>query len=340
WNRETAPSVMNVVSTRLRQRDLVSLLLVSKSILRNLTSCPSLWLVLDFHEMNDAGDRLLAALSLPRYQNVKQINLEFAHDIEDSHLEIVKDKFGRSIEHLEVLNLNGCQKISDVGIRSITHNSPQLKCFSIYWNVRVSDVAIENLVTNCKFIVDLNISGCKKITDEGLKLIAENYRALQLLNLTRCIKLTDEGLHMISQKCSSLKSLNLYALSSLTDAAYRNVALLVNLQDLDLCGAQNLSDEGLSSIAKCKNLVAINLTWCIRITDRGVIAIAEGCRNLEFLSLFGIVGVTDASLAALSRSCSDTLTTLDVNGCIGVKRRDRGQLLELFPKLKCFKVHS
>lgn len=28
----------------------------------------------------------------PRYKNVKQINLEFAQDIEDNHLELLRDK--------------------------------------------------------------------------------------------------------------------------------------------------------------------------------------------------------------------------------------------------------
>ncbi|KAL0346306.1 UNVERIFIED_CONTAM: F-box protein [Sesamum radiatum] len=319
WNKETVPKVMNIVSTRLPQRDLISLLLVSPWIHRNLISHPSLWLVLDFHEMNNAGDRLVAALSLSRYQNVKHINLEFARDIEDKHLEIVKSKCGQSVKNLEVLNLNGCQKISDLGIEFITYNCSKLKVFSIYWNVRVSDLGIRNLVKNCKLVIDLNLSGCKNITDESLKLIAENYQGLQLLNLTRCIKLTDGGLQMILLKCSSLQSLNLYALSSFTDVAYKKISLLVHLRFLDLCGAQNLSDDGLSCIAKCKNLISLNLTWCVQVTDHGVIAIAEGCRSLEFLSLFGIVGVTDKSLEALASFCSNTITTLDVNGCIGIK---------------------
>lgn len=340
WNRETVPKVMNIVSTRLPQRDLINLLLLSPWINRNLISHPSLWLVLDFHEMSNAGNRLLSALSLPRYQNVKHIILEFARDIEDKHLEIVKTKCGHTIKNIEILNLNGCQKISDAGIEFITCNCPKLKIFSIYWNIRVSDLGIRNLVNNCKFMIDLNLSGCKNVTDESLELIAENYQGLQLLNLTRCVKLTDKGLQMVLVNCSSLESLNLYALSSFTDAAYKKISLLTHLQFLDLCGAQNLSDDGLSCIAKCKDLSLLNLTWCVRVTDEGVIAIAEGCRSLEFLSLFGIVGVTDKSLEALSRGCSGTITTLDVNGCIGIKRRSHDQLLQLFPKLKCFKVHS
>ncbi|KAK6126844.1 hypothetical protein DH2020_039405 [Rehmannia glutinosa] len=284
WNKETVPKVMNIVSTKLPQRDLISLLLVSPWINRNLISHPSLWLVLDFHEMNNAGDRLVSALSLSRYQNVKHINLEFARDIEEKHLEIVKNKVcGHCIRNLEVLNLNGCQKISDTGIELITYNCPKLKVFSIYWNVRVSDLGIKNLVKNCKLVIDLNVSGY---------------------------------------------------------VAYKKISLLIHLQFLDLCGAQNLSDDGLSCISKCKNLVSLNLTWCVRVTDEGVIAIGESCRSLEFLSLFGIVGVTDKSLEALSSSCSNTITTLDVNGCIGIKRRSHDQLLRLFPKLRCFKVHS
>ncbi|EEF31211.1 ubiquitin-protein ligase, putative [Ricinus communis] len=340
WSRETIPKVMKIVSTTISQKDVISLLLVSPWLHHSLISYPSLWLALDFREMNKAGDRLISALSLPRYRHVKQINLEFAQDIEDRHLQVIQSKASSSLQNLESLNLNGCQKISDKGIEAITSACPNLKVFSIYWNVRVTDVGIKQLVENCKHIVDLNLSGCKNISDKSLQLVADLYQDIELLDLTRCIKLTDDGLQQILSKCSSLKSLNLYALSTFTDKAYRNISNLAHLRILDLCGAQNLSDEGLSCIAKCKNLTSLNLTWCVRVTNAGVIAIAEGCTYLEFLSLFGIVGVTDKCLEALSRSCSNTITTLDVNGCIGIKRRSRDELLQLFPHLRCFKVHS
>lgn len=267
--------------------------------------------------MNNAGDRLVAAVSLSRYQHVKQINLEFAQDMEDKHLELIRDKCMDSLQNLEYLNLNGCQKISDKGVEAITSTSPILKVFSIYWNVRVTDIGISHLVKNCKLIVDLNLSGCKNITDRSLQLVADNYQELESLNITRCIKVTDGGLQQILLKCSPLKCLNLYALSSFTDEAYKRMQSLVHLRFLDLCGAQNLSDQGLFCIAKCKNLRSLNLTC-----------------------LFGIVGVTDNCLEALSRFCSNTITTLDVNGCIGIKRRSREELLQLFPYVRCFKVHS
>ncbi|KAD7117395.1 hypothetical protein E3N88_04663 [Mikania micrantha] len=56
--------------------------------------------VLDFHEMNNAGDRLLAALSLTRYHNVKQIIREFE-----------KGVLMGSNENLVIINIYGPQSI-------------------------------------------------------------------------------------------------------------------------------------------------------------------------------------------------------------------------------------
>ncbi|KAK4777243.1 hypothetical protein SAY86_005931 [Trapa natans] len=316
WSRETVPKALKIVSARLYQRDLISLLLVSPWLNQTLVSYPPLWLVLDLREVSNAGNRLVNALSLPRYRYVKQINLEFAQGVEDEHFELLKKKCPESLRDLEILNLNGCQKISDKGIGAVTSICANLKVFSVYWNVRYN------------------------ISDSSLEVIAKNYKELESLNITRCVKLTDKGVQHILLSCSLLQYLNLYALSHFTDKLYKKISHLTNLKFLDLCGAQNLSDDGLTCISKCKNLKSLNLTWCVGVTDRGVIAIAEGCTSLEFLSLFGIAGVTDKCLEALSRTCSKTLATLDVNGCIGIKSRSHEELLVLFPHLTCFKVHS
>ncbi|CAL4888493.1 unnamed protein product [Urochloa decumbens] len=340
WCRETVPRVMELVSPRLTQRDVCALLAVSPWCYRALVANPRLWEVLDMREMKNAGDRLISALSLARYRHLKVLNLEFAQNIEDWHFVHLKEMSGISLENLEFLNLNACQKISDKGIEAITSLCPNLQGLSIYWIVGLTDLSIGHITKNCRQIVDLNLSGCKKISDKGMSLIANSYQGLKKLNITRCVKLTDGGLKEVLQRCSLLESLNLYALSSFTDKVYKDIGLLSNLTFLDLCGAQNLTDDGLVCISRCGGLTYLNLTWCVRVTDAGVIAIAQGCRSLELLSLFGIVAVTDACLEALSKSCSNSLRTLDVNGCVGIKRRSRDDLLKLFPLLSCFKVHS
>lgn len=340
WCRETVPRVMELVSPRLPQRDACALLAVSPWCHRALVANPKLWEVLDLHEMNKAGDRLISAISLPRYCHLKIINLEFAQDIDDRHFVRLKEMGCTSLQELELLNINACQKVSDKGIETITSLCPNLRALSIYWIVGLTDLTIRHIVQNCKHIVDLNLSGCKNISDKGMQLVADNYEGLKKLNITRCIKLTDDGLQEVLQKCSSLESLNLYALSSFSDKVYKKIGSLTNLTFLDLCGAQNVTDDGLSCISRCVCLTYLNLSWCVRVTDVGVVAIAQGCRSLQLLSLFGIVGVTDVCLEALSKHCSRSLTTLDVNGCIGIKKRSRDDLIQLFPLLRCFKVHS
>ncbi|KAJ0653880.1 putative leucine-rich repeat domain superfamily [Helianthus annuus] len=203
---------------------------------------------------------------------------------------------------------------------------------------KVTDVCISHLVNNCKHIVHLNLSGCEGISDKSLQMITESYLHLESRDITRCVKITDGGLQHVMVKCSGLKSLNLYALSSFTNGVYKKMLLLAHLRFLDLCA--------LFSIAKSKSIRTLNLTWYVRVTDAGVIAIGQGCtlalllNFLVFRNLFGIVGVTEKCLEALLKLCSNTLTKVDVNECIGIKRRSREELLQLFPYVRCFKVHS
>ncbi|ONK65578.1 uncharacterized protein A4U43_C07F38530 [Asparagus officinalis] len=211
WAKETTPKIIKIICSRnnpsLSQRDLYSLLLVSPSCYRALLSVPNLWETLDLREVNRAGEKLISALSLERYRNVKRINLEFARDVEDEHLVQVKSKAFESLQGLECLNLNGCQKISDKGVDAITSVCPEFRTFSIYWNVRITDLSIKHLVKNCKHITDLNLSGCKNLTDHGLSCIAR-CKNLVSLNLTWCVRITDVGVVAIAQGCRLLEFLS------------------------------------------------------------------------------------------------------------------------------------
>ncbi|EOA25795.1 hypothetical protein CARUB_v10019162mg [Capsella rubella] len=140
WRREIVTSVMRLVSTRLPQTDLISLLLVSPWLYRTLVSYPSIWLNIDLREMTNAGDRLLAALSL----------------CPDALLS------------LKSLNLNGCQKISDSGIEDITSICPKLKVFSIYWN-SLTDKSMELVAESYQELQSLNITS---LTDKAYKKIS------------------------------------------------------------------------------------------------------------------------------------------------------------------------
>ncbi|KAM0046786.1 putative leucine-rich repeat domain superfamily [Helianthus debilis subsp. tardiflorus] len=225
-------------------------------------------------------------------------------------------------------------------------HTDSIRCF------RVTDVGISHLVNNCKHIVHLNLSGCKFAND------SESYLHLESLDITQCVKITDGGLQHVMVKCSGLKSLNLYALSRcvrVTDAGV--IAIGQGCTSLEFLS--HFSNSGLaqpnsyihslfvfSSLFSNGPTYRIGFSWpcrqiyslCIFISFKFLII--DGCK---IGSLFGIIGVTDKCLEALSKFCSNTLMTLDVNECIGIKviqRRSREEPLQLFPYVRCFKVHS
>ncbi|KAL3685798.1 hypothetical protein R1sor_003820 [Riccia sorocarpa] len=291
---------------------------------------------LELNGLPDGGEQLKKALSESECDNLVEINLEFAQGIEDEHVELIAQK----VHTLEKINLNACQKVTDESIHQLTAANPNLRSFSIYWNLRITDEAVEYLLQTCTRLTELNLSGCKGITDKSLQALAKHCRGIQSLNLTRCIKLTDKGLISLLESCTSLQELYLYAVSSFTDDAFKKFSNVHELRLLDVCGAQYLSDEGVAAIAECAKLVSLNLTWCVRVTDVGLKALARNCKSLEILSLHGLLGVTDEGIEELAKSCSRTLHTLDVNGCVNIKRRSKDELLQLFPNLTTFLYHS
>lgn len=335
WNRVVVPHVFLVVSARVSLRDVCSLSSVNNPTRRILFSYAPLWKVLDLHGANRAGERLAAALAQPRFEEAKEINLEFAQGLEDGHLKYLEGK------EIQTLNLNACQTITDVGVQIVAKNCPKLRSFSIYWNLRVTDNGIKALLKNCTEITTLNLSGCKGMTNKILETICTFCVGIKILNLTRCLKLTDEGLAQLLENCPNIEVLYLYAISSFTDKSYTKLSNLRDLKVLDLCGAQNLTDNGVSQgFANCKALESLNLTWCVNVTDIGIESIANNCHKLHLLSLHGLLGVTDKGLESVSRTCAAVLTTIDVNGCVNIKKRSKTDLLKLFPHVQVFNVHS
>ncbi|EFJ08985.1 hypothetical protein SELMODRAFT_130925 [Selaginella moellendorffii] len=336
-DKERVSQVMLLVSSHLPQRDLCALLCVNTACRGVLLSHASLWKAINLQGKSQAGRRLLAALSLARYQDVEEINLEFGQDVQDEHLAAVKCKVWKFSCKLQRLNLNACQKITDAGVEAVVSECRSITKLEIYWNLKVTDAAVKSIVTNLKELELLNLSGCKSITDQSMRHLAEHSPSIRSLNLTRCVKLTDEGLCEILNVCLQLEELYLYALSGFTPKSLALIGNLEELKVLELTGAQELSSNCLVSISKCHKLESLCLSWCVRITDAGLKALT--C-PLKLLSLHGILGVTDEGLDALACYCSKTLHTLDVNGCINIKRRSREELLQRFPRLECFQVHS
>lgn len=60
---------------------------------------------------------------------------------------------GISLENLEFLNLNACQKISDKGIEAVTSLCPNLQRLAIYWIVGYISYWMFTLVNMNLFLI-------------------------------------------------------------------------------------------------------------------------------------------------------------------------------------------
>ena len=79
------------------------------------------------------------------------------------------------------------------------------------------------------------------------------------------------------------------------------------------------------------------------LTDRAIVeGVAPNIPGLTLLSLFGIVTITDSAIKALAGSqCSQTIETLDINGCREVTvGRSLEEMRLLFPRVSVLIYHS
>lgn len=298
---------------------------------------PSLWSTLDLHNCQHASQ----ALSKLPYQYkgpLKIVNLEFAVDVTDKDLQRLH---GNSVEDL---NLNACQRVTDAGIIGLVSQSPNLQRLSLYWNVHVTDTPLYRLASMCAQLTHINLSGCKRITDKGLQAVAKNCHQLVDVDLTRCMEVTEKGYTAIAAGCQRLQVLRMYACAHVNDATLTACGqLLPDLRIIDICGAHLVTDSGAQALAKCHKLEVVNFTWCVQLTDTAICPIAAGCKGLQSLSLHGLRGITNQTIEALATNCRDSLHTLDVHGCIGIKGCEepvQSYLQRKLPGVEHFVVHT
>ena len=81
---------------------------------RHAAGQPELWRSLDLSGRQDAAPLLLQTAKSPQLQaHLKEVNLEFAAGIEDTHLACLRPF------SLEALNLNGCQRCAALSTQPI-----------------------------------------------------------------------------------------------------------------------------------------------------------------------------------------------------------------------------
>lgn len=220
---------------------------------------------------------------------------------------------------LEVLEIHGAERISDLGLKGIADTCPNLRVLDIGGCLQITDLSLRAVGISCPSLRELNIDRLTRLTGAGLGGIADTCKGLTSLSMQELPQLDEWVLQRIGAGCMRLRALNLARCTKITDHSLKYFTNQVTgLTDLNLAHCKHVSDVGLLSLShNCPLLERLILTrqeLPFKVTDVGLLALSERCPGLTELDLSGSECVTDVGISWLSGGCHG-LKIVNLNGC-------------------------
>ena len=221
---------------------------------------------------------------------------------------------------ITAINLEGGDKITDVGVHSISERKWELKILILDNVFQLSENALQALIkSTSNNLLTLSLSGCLGINGVGFAIIGEHCTSLKSLKLSGCRQIIPWALRKIFEGCSHLENIDLSYCSLITD---QELVILGDtckeLKFLNLKECREVSDVGVLSLGQgCSRMQNFNVArsgLTSRITDISLMALGEHCNCLSSLNIAGCEMITDAGLSWLAKGCKE-LEILNISNC-------------------------
>lgn len=239
---------------------------------------------------------------------------------------------------LQVLRLDGCQRISDAAFASqpfdIMYGLMELVEIGLSQCPQITDETLHILIKKCPKLVVLDISRNRRITDPPIRDLLDSCRSLVRLNVEYCSRLTAETLIPLA---AARKGCETNAASAAAPEGVSDLMVPSHVDHLALrefyWGGIATSHAHLGSfVLLAPRLQVLDLRWCPGVTDSALKALyfpetdagqrVSACRlvDLHTLCLRGCSEITNCSLA-LIRGCTK-LRKVDLSWCIKLCPRE------------------
>ena len=225
----------------------------------------------------------LTDLAFPAPQNLRDLPLG-PNPFPESSKFTVPDLpplcLSRPFEHLRMLDLTNCPRITDNAIEGIVFASPRLRNLVLSKCSQLTDRAIECISLLGKHLHYLHLGHASAITDRSVKTLARSCTRLRYIDLA--------SEHFASVLCYSdfcdCKDCN-----QLTDMSVFELASLPKLRRIGLVRVGNLTDEAIYSLGdRHLTLERVHLSYCNQITVMAIHYLLQKLQKLNHLSLTGI----------------------------------------------------
>lgn len=221
--------------------------------------CPNI-LEIDLHQCMHIGNAPVTSL-LFRGTCLRELRLASCELIDDSAFLNLPDKRVRTYEHLRILDLTSCTRLTDAAVEKIIDVAPRLR----------------NLV----------LAKCRNITDAAVHAISKLGKNLHYVHLGHCGQITDEGVKKLVQSCNRIRYIDLGCCTNLTDDSVKRLALLPKLKRIGLVKCSSITDESVFALAEAAyrprvrrdasgvfiggeyytpSLERVHLSYCINLT--------------------------------------------------------------------------
>lgn len=128
---------------------------------------------------------------------------------------------GLHLSKLEVLNMAGANKITDVSLIALSKGNLALTSINLTECDRITNTGLKALGSGCKEIQSLNVNYCEELNDEGMVSFILETSKLQSLHAER-VPITDKTLHALASHATNLKVLNLEGCENITAEGLRH----------------------------------------------------------------------------------------------------------------------
>ncbi|KAH8853470.1 Adenylate kinase 8 [Schistosoma japonicum] len=225
------------------------------------------------------------------------------------------------LPHLTVLNLSGCESLTDQAVKLLTDGLYAEHLIELYMArcSKLTDKSIHAMSVRLFNLAYLSLASCPLISDGAFELLSQLPKLWQI-NLS-ATKLGDRGLSALGS-LPKLRELKVAKCTDITDVGLQKFAHLgINIEYIDLSFCHNLTNNGIKTLAFCCHfLVSIKLAGCSLLTDMTVQYISGVCHYLKFLDLSGCELITEASLSHLRKGCKK-LEHLRLLYCRSISKR-------------------
>ncbi|VUC21700.1 unnamed protein product [Clonostachys rosea] len=249
------------------------------AILAFAANCPNI-LEIDLQQCAAIGNSPVTSL-LTHGNCLRELRLANCEMIDDNAFHYLpKD---RVFEHLRILDLTSCQRLTDHAVSKIIDAAPRLR----------------NLI----------LAKCRLITDEAVYAIAKLGKNLHYIHLGHCGLISDDGVKKLAHKCNRIRYIDLGCCTRLTDDSVKRLALLPKLKRIGLVKCNSITDDSVNALAGAAyrpvlrrdangvlvhgeyytpSLERVHLSYCVNLTLKSIIRLLNSCPRLTHLSLTGV----------------------------------------------------